>query len=65
MLLVSGLGVLAGLALNEAFTSLLDRIYPPTRRNQVVPKFVYAFAVLLISAIFIVLTSIALYSMKV
>jgi hypothetical protein len=46
--ITGALGLIVGLALNEAFTAVLDKYWPKEKRGRITIRFVYAGVVLLI-----------------
>lgn len=60
VLLTSAFGILAGLALNDAFKALLDKYYPPEKRDHIGVKFIYAAITLLVCATIIVILGIGI-----
>lgn len=49
--ITAGLGLVAGLAWNEAIKSLIDYIFPPSEGNGLMAKFIYALVITVVVVI--------------
>lgn len=55
--IIGALGIVAGIAWNDAVRAAIDHFYPPTRGADIFPKFLYAFTITVIISIFIYIIS--------